>query len=342
MKAYPIKFEPILKEKIWGGTKLKEVLNKKTTCDRVGESWEISAVKGSISKVKNGEYIGFTIVDLLKMFKKSFLGRDNYERFGNEFPLLIKFLDANRNLSVQVHPDDKMARKKHNSFGKTEMWYIMGHDKDAKIIVGLKNHVKKKSDLAKVCKKNVYDILNSYKVAKGDAYFIPAGQVHAIGAGVLAAEIQQTSDITYRLYDWDRKNEQGVGRELHIDNAIRATKKKTASSRIVDRSSFNTTTEVVNSNFFTTNSFRVYGSYKKDYTHRDSFIILLCTEGLATISVNGITEVVEKGETVLLPASTENAYLFSKTAQFLEVFISEPVNRESSSACGKKHLAVAS
>lgn len=342
MKAYPIKFEPILKEKIWGGSKLRDLLNKKTESDQVGESWEISGVKGSLSKVKNGEYVGFSIVDLQKMHKQSFLGRDNYEKFGNEFPLLIKFLDANRNLSVQVHPDDKMAKREHNSFGKTEMWYIMDHDKDAEIIVGLKDRVKKKRVLASISKDNVYDIFNSKKVSKGEAYYIPAGQVHAIGAGVLAAEIQQTSDITYRVYDWDRKDARGLTRELHIDKAIKATKKKAASSKIIDRSSFNKTAEIVNSNFFTTNSFKVYGSYIKDYSHLDSFVILMCTEGLATISVNGITEVVEKGQTVLLPAATKKAYVFSKNAQFLEVFIGEHTIPKSSSAYDKRHLAVAS
>lgn len=342
MKAYPIKFEPILKEKIWGGTRLKELLNKKTTNEKIGESWEISGVKGSLSKVKNGEYVGFSIVDLLKLYKESFVGKDIYEKFGNEFPLLIKFLDANSNLSVQVHPDDKMAQLEHNSYGKTEMWYILDHDKDAEIIVGLKDQVKRENVLSSISKSNVYDIFNTQKVSKGEAYFIPAGQVHAIGAGVLAAEIQQTSDITYRVYDWDRKDARGIPRELHINKAIKATKRLDNPSKILDYSSYNKTSEMVKSDYFTTNSFKVYASYIKNYAHIDSFIVLLCTEGLATISVNGVTEVVQKGETILLPASAKKVYIFSKSAHFLEVFIGDFAIPESSFACDKKRLVAAS
>lgn len=342
MEAYPIKFEPILKEKIWGGTKLKEVLNKKTTCDTVGESWEISGVEGSESVVGNGRYLGMTITQLGTAFKEKFLGVENFKNFGNQFPLLIKFLDASTNLSVQVHPDDEMAQKEHNSFGKTEMWYIMDHDEDAEIIVGLNKEITSTEVLAAINKDNVYEVFNAQKVSRGDAYFIPAGEVHAIGAGVLAAEIQQTSDITYRVYDWDRKDSQGNTRELHIDQAIKATNTSSKSTKNSCIARINQSTEVVQCDFFTTNNLNVYGTFIKDYSNLDSFVILMCTEGTATITVNHKTEVVTKGTTVLLPASTRNAYFFSEGAQFLEVFVGDYLTPKSLSVSGKKRLAVAS
>ena len=341
MKAYPIKFEPILKEKIWGGMKLKEVLHKKTTCDKVGESWEISGVKGSESLVENGRYAGMTLSQLGTVFQEEFLGKENYENFGNQFPLLIKFLDASTNLSVQVHPDNEMAHKEHDSFGKTEMWYIMDHDEDAEIIVGLNQDISCTEALASITRENVYDIFNAKKVAQGDAYFIPAGEVHAIGAGVLAAEIQQTSDITYRVYDWDRKDTQGNARELHIDQAIRATKITGASTKNSCIGITNESTPIVQCDYFTTNNLNLSGALTKEYAHLDSFVILMCTEGSATVTVNNKTEVVTKGTTLLLPATTKMVYLFAKEAKFLEVYIGDYTTPKSLYACDKKGLAVA-
>lgn len=322
MQSYPIRFEPILKEKIWGGDKLRTVLNKKTNATNIGESWEISGVEGSESVVKNGTYAGLTIAELMRMSGEDFIGKKNYKQFRNQFPLLVKFLDANTNLSVQVHPDDQMAREEHNSFGKTEMWYIMDHDKDAEIIVGLKDENVDKELLRSVNKSNVYDIFNSKKVSKGDAYFIPAGKVHAIGAGVLAAEIQQTSDITYRVYDWDRRDSEGKTRELHIDQSICATKEFYDDSKRQLPQRTNTPLTIVDCTYFTTNVIEVTKGYERDYTKLDSFIILMCVEGYAYVTVNGNTEIVQKGETVLLPAKTNKVSFFTKYAQLLEVFVS--------------------
>lgn len=323
MKAYPIRFEPILKEKIWGGSKLCTILNKPATNRSIGESWEISGIRNSVSRIANGIYKGCEITELLKEQKEMFVGNANYERFGNEFPLLIKFLDAKTNLSVQVHPDDAMANAEHNSFGKTEMWYIMDHDQDAEIVVGLKDKNMNPAILGKIDKDNVYEIFNTEKVNKGDAFFIPAGKVHAIGAGVLAAEIQQTSDITYRVYDWDRVDVEGSARELHIDQSIRATKKFEEKSKREFSVKINATSNIIESPFFTTNIFQMKEVFQKDYSKLDSFVILMCLEGCASVTVNDSTEIVHKGETVLLTANTSNAYFFAKDAKFLEVFIEE-------------------
>ncbi|BAO75983.1 type I phosphomannose isomerase catalytic subunit [Winogradskyella sp. PG-2] len=321
MEAYPIKFKPILKEKIWGGEKLSQILNKDSDSKNVGESWEISGVQENISIASNGVYKGQSLNELLTTFKSDFLGRKNLQRFGENFPLLIKFLDAKTHLSVQVHPDDKMASEKHNSFGKTEMWYIMNSDDDAEIVLGLKNSDIDKNQLGHVNATNVDSIFNTIKVRQGDSYFIPAGKIHAIGAGVLAAEIQQTSDITYRVYDWDRKDDSGQGRELHIASAIEATKVFESSGKSDYKLEKNKTSNLVDCDFFTTNIFEVNGEQTRDYSRLDSFIILMCVEGSTEVSMNNKMESLKMGETILLPATSDKVTFNSETGKLLEVYI---------------------
>ncbi|WP_405210418.1 type I phosphomannose isomerase catalytic subunit [Dokdonia sp. Asnod2-E02] len=321
MNIYPIKFEPILQEKIWGGSKLQSVLNKKCTSDTTGESWEISGVEGNISQVANGLYEGESLVSLLENHTSEFVGAANYERFGNEFPLLIKFLDAKTNLSVQVHPDDEMAQRDHNSYGKTEMWYIMDHEEEAEIILGLKDKNANTEILRDVTGDNVYDVFNKEKVTRGDAYFIPAGKIHAIGAGVLAAEIQQTSDITYRVYDWDRTDKEGQKRDLHLDQSVAATKEFTEECKKDCKVEDNLSQNVVACDYFTTNSFNVNSTFQRSFTNLDSFVILMCVEGTASVTVNDKTEIISMGETILLPAQCDEASFFAQNAKFLEVYI---------------------
>ncbi|NRD21834.1 class I mannose-6-phosphate isomerase [Winogradskyella litoriviva] len=321
MQAYPIKFAPILKEKIWGGEKLSQILNKKTDLKNVGESWEISGVQDNISTVANGLYKGTSLNDLIKTHKSKFLGQQNIDVFGENFPLLIKFLDAKTNLSVQVHPDDKMAKTQHNSFGKTEMWYIMNSDDDAEIVLGLKDNDLDKNVLSAINATNVNDIFNTEKVKQGDSYFIPAGKIHAIGAGVLAAEIQQTSDITYRVYDWDRIDDAGKQRELHTDAAIKATKSFVSNGKSNYQLEANKTSNLVDCDFFTTNIFEIQANQKREYNHLDSFVIFMCVEGTAEVTVNNLTETVAMGETILVPANTDSVEFNSAGAKLLEIYI---------------------
>ncbi|PRP66232.1 type I phosphomannose isomerase catalytic subunit [Nonlabens agnitus] len=321
MNIYPIKFEPILQEKIWGGSKLRDVLHKNTDKDNVGESWEISGVEGNISVVKNGDYKGRSLVEMLKTYNKDFVGSKNYERFGDEFPLLIKFLDAKENLSIQVHPDDIIAKKDHGSFGKTEMWYIMDHEEEAEIIVGMKDKTANTEILRTVGRENVYDVFESNRVRKGDAYFIPAGKVHAIGAGVVAAEIQQTSDITYRVYDWDRTDSSGCKRELHLDQSVKSTKEFEEESKKDFEVKANDIANVVECNYFTTNIFEVRHQFDREYSNLDSFVILMCVEGNSKVTINGYTETVQTGETILLPATANTTHFTSNGAKFMEVYI---------------------
>ena len=321
MEAYPIKFKPILKEKIWGGQKLNHLYKKKSISANLGESWEISGVKDNISIVSNGIYKGKSLNDLIKAYNEDFLGLENVKKYGENFPLLIKYLDANTNLSVQVHPDDEMAKKYHNSFGKTEMWYVMDSEEDAEIIVGLKNEDLDKNKLRAITGDNVGEIFNTVKVKKGDSYFIPAGKVHAIGAGVVVAEIQQTSDITYRVYDWDRKDNNGQKRELHTDLAQKATKVFPSTGMSSYNTDADTTANLVNCNYFTTNIITVNEIELKDYTDLDSFVIYMCVEGVAEVCVGVSTEIVSAGETLLIPASCERVKINSKYSKLLEVYI---------------------
>jgi len=321
MEAYPIKFNPILKEKIWGGEKLSSILNKKSDSKQVGESWEISGVEGDISVVANGLYKGKTLNDLIATHKSTFLGQENIDVFGENFPLLIKFLDAKTNLSVQVHPDDAMAKAKHNSFGKTEMWYIMDSDDDAEIVLGLKNNAIDTNVLADINASNVDAIFNTEKVKQGDSYFIPAGKIHAIGAGVLAAEIQQTSDITYRVYDWDRTDDNGKQRELHTNLAQQATKRFASNGKSDYVLKQDQTSKLVDCDFFTTNIFEVKGMQQRDYTTKDTFVIFMCVEGKAELTVNNQTEFIAMGETVLIPANSQHVFINSQGAKLLEVYI---------------------
>jgi len=321
MQAYPIKFNPILKEKIWGGEKLSSILNKTSDSKNLGESWEISGVEDNISMVSNGLYKGKSLNDLIKSYKCEFLGKDNIAAFGENFPLLIKFLDAKTSLSVQVHPDDEMAKANHNAFGKTEMWYIMDSDDNAEIVLGLKENDLDKNVLGDINASNVNAIFNTEKVKQGDSYFIPAGKIHAIGAGVLAAEIQQTSDITYRVYDWDRTDTNGRQRDLHTAAAIKATKSFPSNGKRNYQLEADKTSNLVDCDFFTTNIFEVKSSQKRDYSNLDSFVIFMCVEGTTKVSIGNKTEIVAMGETILIPANTDAVTFNSEGSKLLEVFI---------------------
>ncbi len=323
---YPLKFAPIFKEKIWGGDRLGKLLNKDTSnLKNVGESWEISAIEDNISLVVNGFLAQNNLQELIEVYMGELVGDKVYEQFGLEFPLLIKFIDANDVLSVQVHPDDEMAKERHKAFGKTEMWYVLESDPKAELVVGFNQEISKADYLQKVKEGRLSDILNSERVKEGDCYFIPAGRIHAIGAGSLIAEIQQTSDITYRIFDFNRTDEAGNTRELHTDLAVEAIdysyhpKYKTTYTEVE-----NQTEQLVACPYFTTNVLPFTKPVNKDYSMLDSFVIYMCVEGSAQIEYAESEDAIriQKGETVLIPASIDNLILtpFEKT-RFLEVFI---------------------
>jgi len=275
-QLYPIKFQPILKEKIWGGKKLNVLLNKESDAPNLGESWEISDVEGDTSIVLNGELKGLTLKELLSTYHEELIGKKNFDVFGEKFPLLIKFIDAKEDLSIQLHPNDELAAKRHNSFGKTEMWYVMQADDDANLIVGFNQKVTPDLYLKHLEEKTLTHILNFDKVKEGDTYFIEVGRIHAIGAGVMLAEIQQTSDITYRVYDWDRTDNEGNVRELHNDLAIDAIDFDLKDDfRVTYSKVVNQGNKMVTCPYFTTNYLHLTKK-KQIVNSHDSFIIYIC------------------------------------------------------------------
>ena len=320
-QLYPLKFQPILKDKIWGGEKLNQYFNKASSSNKLGESWEVSTVPNDISVVANGELKGHSLQELVNFYKSEFLGEKNWKRFGEEFPLLIKFIDAKEDLSIQLHPNDALAKQRHNSFGKTEMWYVMQADEDANLIVGFIKKVNKETYLKHLENKTLPKILNFDKVKEGDSYYIEAGRVHAIGAGVLLAEIQQTSDVTYRVYDWDRVDANGNERELHNDIAIDAFDFKMKDDFRIDyEKQKNTSNEMISCPFFTTNFIELDSELKKQNTH-DSFMIYMCVEGKVDISTETSIDTISKGETLLIPANIKNFKLNAKHGKLLEVYV---------------------
>lgn len=321
MKLYPLSFTPIFKYRLWGGEKLRTQLNKVYEGMQMGESWEISDVKGSETKVASGPLVGKTLDDLIAHFGADFLGKEVMERFGTHFPLLIKFIDAKTPLSIQVHPDDQRARDRHNSRGKNEMWYIMQADEDAEIIVGFKEDTNPATYKQAIGNGTLLDLLNIEKTHPGDLFHIPTGRVHAIGGGVMLAEIQQTSDITYRIYDYDRVDAKtGKKRDLHNDQAIEVIDFK-------GRDSYKTPyviknnqgVEVMCTPYFKTTIISISQEVACDYTPIDSFIILMCVDGTLQLEWEDTPYQLNKGETLLLPATIKRVLLKSDQARVLEV-----------------------
>ena len=318
---YPLKFQPILKDKIWGGQKLQQLLNKPTTSTEAGESWEISDVEGDTSVVANGPLKGSSLKALLESYTSDLLGEKNFRQFGTKFPLLIKFIDAKQDLSVQLHPNDQLAKERHNSFGKTEMWYVVQADPKSNLIVGFNQDMTQELYLKHLEAKTLQSILNFDAVKPGDTYFIEVGRIHAIGAGVLLAEIQQTSDITYRVYDWDRVDSEGKERELHNDIALEAFDFEMPDNfRVKYSLDSNTSTELVSCPYFTTNVLEVNAPLQKENNH-DSFMIYMCVEGAASLEVDGAVTEFSMGETVLVPACIHRFSISANHAKLLEVYI---------------------
>lgn len=317
---YPLQFHPIFKERLWGGEKLQSLLHKPITSNQTGESWELSTVEGNVSTIANGAFAGQLITSVLAEFPREILGTTVYERFGNQFPLLFKYLDAKEDLSVQVHPNDILAKQRHNSFGKTEMWYVVQADADARLIVGFKEAINATTYLAHLEKKTLLTTLNAIKVQQGDVFFIETGTVHAIGAGMVVAEIQQTSDITYRLYDFDRVDSNGNQRELHVELALDAINYNTVSSQKTYQKNSNQSNPVVDCPYFTTQFIPLAGEIEVQKTGT-TFTVYMCVEGSFELELAGQNYLYSKGDTVLIPAAL-TAFQLSGNASILEIYIS--------------------
>ncbi len=302
---YPLKFHPILKPVIWGGSEICRFKNIQPEREGIGESWEISGVKENVSVVSNGRHSGTPLDELIAKYKGALVGSSVFKRFGNTFPLLIKFIDAHNDLSIQVHPNDKLAMERHSSFGKTEMWYVVKAAPGAFLYSGFKKQITPEEYVEKVKDNSFTDTLQRYDVAGGDVFFLPAGRVHAIGAGCFVAEIQQTSDITYRIYDYNRKDAEGNTRELHTDLAKDAIDYSVQESyRTPYENSKNEPVKLATSPYFETHLLNIDKPMSRDYSETDSFVIYICLEGRSTlVDDKGYSVEVRQGESILIPAN---------------------------------------
>ncbi len=320
---YPLKFKPIFKDKIWGGRKIKEVLGMDYgPLPNCGEVWLLSGLWDEQSEVANGDFEGDEINDLVETFMGDLMGEAVFDKYGEQFPLLLKIIDANDWLSVQVHPDDELAEKRGIGNGKTEMWYVMHADKDAELVMGF-NREMTRMDYVKVMKNNTLrEVLNYEKVEAGDVFFIPAGRVHALGPDIMVAEIQQTSDTTYRIYDWDRINEAGMSRKLHIPQSVEAIDFNIPDQyKIEVPDVMNKTVPIVDCQYFVTNLLQLQGEMEKDYSNLDSFVILLCTEGIFSLVWENGAVFVKQGECVLIPNTIKKVSIRAERyCKLLEVY----------------------
>jgi len=316
-----LKFNPIFKYRIWGGEQLRTVLHKSYTEPNIGESWELSGVDGEVSIVSEGNFKGQSLKQLIDYYGKELLGQSVMDRFGSEFPILIKFIDAAQDLSIQVHPNNELALNRHQSFGKTEMWYVLNAEENANLIVGFKEEVTKERYQRALEEEQLELLLNYHKVKEGDAFFIPTGTIHAIGAGVMIAEIQQTSDITYRVYDFNRKDKDGNTRELHTELALDALNYKGVEGFKKEfTKKENQSNSIVECPYFNTNFLPIDGEFEMDLSQRDSFTILMGVKGNSTIKVGDQSYQLHYGETLLIPASLNHLTIEGK-ASLLEVYL---------------------
>ena len=315
------KFEPLLKQTLWGGDKIIPFKHLDSQMDHVGESWEISGVNGNETIVAEGPDKGKSLNELTSTMKSQLVGKENYERFGNEFPLLIKFIDARQDLSIQVHPTDEIAHRQGKERGKTEMWYALESAPGAQLYNGLKQQITPEQYKEMVENDTITNALARYEVQEGDVFFIPAGRIHAIGAGCMVAEIQQTSDVTYRIYDFKRKDKNGNFRELHTKEAAESIDYNVLPDyRTVYQPTKNEGVQVVSCPYFTTAVYDLTEPMTLDYSELDSFVILIAVKGDGKLICNGQETSFRMGDTVLFPATTDEVKV-EGTVKFLETFV---------------------
>lgn len=319
---YPLKFQPIYKSKIWGGNRIAKTFHRTDVPQQCGESWEISSIEGSESVVTNGFLAGNTITEIVEVYMGDLVGESVYDKFGISFPLLIKLIDAHQDLSVQVHPNNQLALERHQAIGKTEMWYVLESEPGARIISGLAEGVSRQEFLQSLASGKILEKLNSVEVSAGNAFFIPAGTVHSIGKGCMVVEIQQSSDITYRIFDYSRKDSNGQERQLHQDLAIDAITYSKAPEASQYKPVPNQSAKIADCDSFTVNILSVEMPIEKDFPEIDSFIIYMCVSGSCNIQYDDGSIHIATGETVLVPACISNLCFEPQgTAQLLEIYI---------------------
>ena len=315
------KFEPLLKQTLWGGDKIIPFKHLNTQMERVGESWEISGVKDNETIVANGPDKGKSLNRLVSEQKAKLVGEENYQRFGDEFPLLVKFIDASQDLSIQVHPNDETAHRLGKPHGKTEMWYTLESAPGAHLYNGLKKKITTEEYEQMVANDTIVDALARYEIKEGDVFYIPAGRIHAIGSGCFVTEIQETSDVTFRIYDYKRKDKDGNYRELHIKEAAQCIDFTVLPNyRAGYEPILNEGVQLVECPYFTTAVYDLTEPMTLDYSELDSFVILIAVKGEGTIKANGEEMTFKMGDTILLPATT-NEVKIEGEVKFLETYV---------------------
>ncbi|MCR4829350.1 MAG: class I mannose-6-phosphate isomerase [Bacteroidales bacterium] len=320
---YPLKFLPLFKNKVWGGNKIKTLGFDYAPLPNCGEMWVLSAVKDNESVITNGFLADNTLNDALEIYMGELIGEENYRHFGNDFPLLIKIIDANDKLSIQVHPDNKLARERGMENGKTEMWYIMEAEQGAEIVDGFEQRTTAEAYQKSLKQGTLEQTLHVEHPQAGDVFFIPAGRVHALGKGLLLAEIQQSSDTTYRIYDYNRPDANGKLRELHTAEALAAIDfAATRNGKTHYNYQENSTVRLAQCPYFTTNLIALSKPLRKDFAQLDSFVVYLCTDGIAAMKAMDTITPLHAGECVLVPAAADRVELFSEgPAKLLEVYV---------------------
>ena len=322
---YPLKFEPVLKQTLWGGDKIIPFKHLNENLSNVGESWEVSAVEGSESVVANGADKGLTLPEMVRKYREELVGEANYARFGNQFPLLVKFIDARQKLSIQVHPDDELAKKRHNSFGKNEMWYVVSADEGATLISGFSRQITPKEYKERVHDGTFDEVLQTCAIQPGDVFYVPAGRVHGIGAGAFVVEVQQSSDVTYRIYDYNRKDKNGKLRDLHISQAMDAINFSDVQDdfRTEYETVINEPVEILTTPYFSVSLYDMTEEITCDYSELDSFVIFVCVEGSCRMVDDAENKVtICAGETVLFPAVTQSVSIIPEgKVKLLEAYV---------------------
>ena len=322
---YPLKFESVLKQTLWGGDKIIPFKHLNENLSNVGESWEVSAVEGSESVVANGADKGLTLPEMVRKYREELVGEANYARFGNQFPLLVKFIDARQKLSIQVHPDDELAKKRHNSFGKNEMWYVVSADEGATLISGFSRQITPKEYKERVHDGTFDEVLQTCAIQPGDVFYVPAGRVHGIGAGAFVVEVQQSSDVTYRIYDYNRKDKNGKLRDLHISQAMDAINFSDVQDdfRTEYETVINEPVEILTTPYFSVSLYDMTEEITCDYSELDSFVIFVCVEGSCRMIDDAENEVtICAGETVLFPAVTQSVSIIPEgKVKLLEAYV---------------------
>lgn len=321
---YPLKFLPLYKNVIWGGNKLKDYGFDYAPLPNCGELWALSSVEGRESVIANGFLAENTLNEAIEVYMGDLVGEKVYEQFGTEFPLLFKVIDAARDLSIQVHPDDELAQRRGMPCGKTEMWYVMEADKGACLISGFRRDTEPEEYRTALAAGRLEELLHSEEPKAGDVYFIPAGRVHALGKGLMVAEIQQTSDCTYRIYDYNRRDADGNLRQLHTEEAMDAIDFSGIQGHAGTRYSarMNETTTLAACPYFTTRLIPFDKPMRKNLEDFDTFVVYMCVDGIAGVKSMDTIVPLHAGECVLVPAVAENVELYSEgPAKLLEVYI---------------------